>query len=249
MELDFMFFAVAIPAVLYAGIDKAGFGSAASVAAAAILALILEPAEAVAIMLPLLIVMDFVALRPNWKRWDPVAARVMLTGTTIGAFVGAALIFVVSSELFRLLIGAIALIFVFFQFARRSGWISGLKPFSRPVGILFAIGAGVTSFIAHAGGPVASIYLLSRNMTKEQYQATTIVTFWVNNLIKIVLYVWLGILSLQTTVAAAYLLPFAVIGTYLGVRLNRIVPEKLYFTLIYVFLTIAGTKLIFDALA
>ena len=114
---------------------------------------------------------------------------------------------------------------------------------------LVTIGAGVTSFIAHAGGPVASIYLLSRDMTKEQYQATTIVTFWVNNLIKIVLYVWLGILSLQTTVAAAYLLPFAVIGTYLGVRLNRIVPEKLYFTLIYVFLTIAGTKLIFDALA
>jgi len=249
MELDFTFFALAIPAVLYAGIDKAGFGSSASVAAAAILALILEPADAVAIMLPLLIVMDFVALRPNWKKWEPVAARVMLTGTTIGAFVGAALIFVVSSEFFRLLIGLIALIFVFFQFARRSGWIRAMQPFSAPVGVFFAIGAGVTSFIAHAGGPVASIYLLSRNLTKEEYQATTIVTFWINNLIKIILYVWLGFLSLQTTIAAAYLLPFAVIGTYLGVRLNRVVPEKLYFTLIYIFLTIAGTKLVFDALA
>ena len=57
MELDFTFFAIAIPAVLFAGISKGGFGSAAAFAAAPLLALILEPAEAVAIMLPLLVVM------------------------------------------------------------------------------------------------------------------------------------------------------------------------------------------------
>ena len=41
MELDFFFYAVAVPVVLYAGIDKSGFGSATSVAATAFLVLIL----------------------------------------------------------------------------------------------------------------------------------------------------------------------------------------------------------------
>ena len=63
------------------------------------------------------------------------------------------------------------------------------------------------------------------------------------------LYLWLGLLSLQTSLASLYLFPVAVAGTLLGVRLNRIVPERVYFAFIYVFLTLAGTKLIFDALA
>lgn len=248
MELDFLFFAVAIPTVLFAGIDKAGFGSSASVAATAFLTLILEPNEAIAIMLPLLLAMDFVALKPNWRKWDPPNARILVWGSIAGAFIGMALITVVSDSAFRFVIGVIALAFVAYQMARRASLLPISKPFSPAVGYLFAAGAGVTSFVAHAGGPVATIYLLSQNLSKEAHQATTIITFWINNLLKIGMYAALGLFSWQTSFASLYLLPFAVIGTLLGVHLNRIVPEKVYFTLIYVFLTIAGTKLLLDAL-
>jgi len=141
------------------------------------------------------------------------------------------------------------LAFVAFQAGRHAGLIKPLRPFSDRVGLIFGIGAGFTSFIAHAGGPIASIFLLSRDLRKTEYQATTIIVFWLNNLIKLVFYFWLGLLTLSTSTAALYLLPFAIIGALLGVKLNRIVPEKLYFTVIYVFLTFAGTKLIFDALS
>ena len=110
------------------------------------------------------------------------------------------------------------------------------------------VGAGFTSFIAHAGGPVTSVYMLTKGLTKLEFQATTVVVFWVSNLVKLVLYFWLGFLSWQTALADLYLAPFAIIGTYLGVWLNGIVPERLYFGLIYVFLLLAGSKLIFDAL-
>ena len=200
-------------------------------------------------MLPLLIVMDFTALRPNWRKWDPQVARVMLIGTTIGAFLGAALIFAITADVFRLMIGAIALAFVLIQAARRGGLLSSSREMSDGLGYAFAAGAGVTSFVAHSGGPVASIYLLSKNLSKTAYQATTIVAFWVNNLIKLVLYSWLGLLSWDTAVPALTLAPVAVLGTYLGVHLNRRLPEKVDFTVIYVFLTFTGTKLIYDALA
>jgi hypothetical protein len=44
--LDFAFFAIAGAAVTFAGISKGGFGSGAAFAAAAILALVVEPAMA-----------------------------------------------------------------------------------------------------------------------------------------------------------------------------------------------------------
>ncbi|MBV1868341.1 MAG: TSUP family transporter, partial [Marinosulfonomonas sp.] len=76
MTFDFMFFAMAIPAVIFAGISKGGFGSGAAFAATPLLAMVLEPAVAVGMMLPLLMLMDVGALRPYWKKWDWASARV-----------------------------------------------------------------------------------------------------------------------------------------------------------------------------
>lgn len=235
---------------MFAGISKGGFGSATSFAAAPFLALILEPKEAVAILLPLLLVMDFSALKPYWGKWDRGTARVLILGGIPGAFLGAALILAVNADVFRFLIGVIAVGFVLMELAREVGYLRPARAaISDRMGYLFAIGAGFTSFVAHAGGPVAAIYMLSKNLSKLEYQATTVVAFWLNNLLKIALYMSLGILSWQTASIGLYLIPVAILGTYLGVRLHRIVPERYYFRLMYVFLTIAGTKLIFDALA
>lgn len=66
LTLDWTFFAVAVPAVIFAGISKGGFGSGASFASATILALIIEPGMALGIMLPLLLLMDLSALGPFW---------------------------------------------------------------------------------------------------------------------------------------------------------------------------------------
>jgi len=245
-----MFFALAIPAVLFAGISKGGFGSAAAFAATPLLALILEPGEAIGVMLPLLVVMDFSALKPYWKEWDVPSSKALILGGIPGVILGAALYRVANPDLIRFLIGAVAVGFVLFQLARARGLIRPAKqPMSDRAGVLFGVGAGFTSFISHAGGPVAAMYLLSKPLSKRAYQATTVIVFWVSNLIKFIPYLMLGIFTWQTALADLFLLPFAIIGVYLGVWAHRIVPERLYFTLVYVFLTITGTKLIFDALS
>ena len=115
-------------------------------------------------------------------------------------------------------------------------------------GNLFTVGTGMTSFIAHAGGPVAAVYILSKGLGKRQYQATRIIVFWANNLLKFGRYAGLGFFTWQTALAELYLVSFAIIGTYLGVCMHRIVSEGLYFTVIYICLTLAGAKLILDAL-
>lgn len=246
---DITFFAFAIPAVLFAGISKGGFGSGAAFAATPLLALILEPGAAIGLMLPLLMLMDITALRSYWRGWDRASAFVLIAGAIPGVALGGLLYKVADPDVFRLLIGAIALGFVVWRIARTKGMIPAAgQMMSAPVGRIWGMVAGFTSFISHAGGPPAAVFLLSRDLDKQRFQATTVLVFWAINLMKFLPYAMLGIFTPQSLLADLYLAPFAVIGIWVGVRLHRLVPEQLFFTLTYIFLVITGSKLIFDAL-
>ncbi|MDH5797223.1 MAG: sulfite exporter TauE/SafE family protein [Paracoccaceae bacterium] len=250
MEIDLSFFLFAVPAVLFAGISKGGFGSGAAFAATPFLALILEPAQAVGFMLPLLMLMDVGALRPYWKKWDWPVARALILGSIPGIIIGTLLFSVANPDVFRLLIGAIAIGFVAFQMARRQGWIRpAAQPMSNRAGLVAGAAAGFTSFISHAGGPPAAIFLLSRKLTKLSYQSTTVLVFWAINLMKFPAYAAIGFFSLEMFKAQLWLAPVALIGVWMGVIFHRLIDEKLFFAMTYVFLVVTGGKLIWDALA
>ena len=249
MEIELSFYLFAVPAVLFAGISKGGFGSGAAFAATPFLALILEPAQAVGFMLPLLMVMDIGALRPYWKKWSWPEARSLMLGAVPGILLGAALYSVANPDVFRLMIGVIAVGFVMFQIGRQRGWIRPAKqPMSERAGIIAGAAAGFTSFISHAGGPPSAIYLLSRQLTKTSYQATTVLVFWAINLMKFPIYVAIGFFSAELFVAQLWMAPVALVGVGLGVVFHRMIDDRMFFGLTYVFLTLTGSKLIWDAL-
>jgi hypothetical protein len=247
--LEPWFFALAVPAVLFAGISKGGFGSGASFAATPMLALILDPRAALGLMLPLLFLMDFTALRPWWGKWHWPSARAMMIGAVPGVVLGLALWRVADPDVFRLLIGAVAIFFVVFQVGRARGWIRPpARELGAKAGIVTGVVSGFTSFVSHAGGPAAAVYLLSKPITKAEYQATTVIVFWVINVLKFGPYALLGIFTQESLIANLWLAPVAMAGVWMGVWLHNIVPERLFFGATYVFLLGAGTKLIFDAL-
>ncbi|MAQ85308.1 MAG: hypothetical protein CMH12_18955 [Maritimibacter sp.] len=248
MQLDPAFFAVAVPAVLFAGVSKGGFGSGAAFAATPLLALILEPGQALGLMLPLLMLMDVGALRPYWRQWHWPSARALLIGSVPGVALGVALWRVADADVIRLLIGAVSLGFVAFRGASAIGLLRASRPLSDRAGMLAGGVAGFTSFVSHAGGPPAAVYLLSRPLTKTEFQATTVLVFWLVNLLKFPPYAGLGIFTRQTLLADLLLAPLAFAGVWLGVWMHRRVSGRLFFALTYVFLTCAGLKLIWDAL-
>ncbi|MCV6823597.1 MULTISPECIES: sulfite exporter TauE/SafE family protein [Halocynthiibacter] len=249
MEFDLVFFAFAIPAVLFAGISKGGFGSGAAFAATPFLALILEPGQAVGLMLPLLMLMDIGALKAFWKQWNWDDAKLMILGSLPGILLGAALYSVANPDVFKFLIGLVAVGFVAYTAARSSGLLkTAEKPLPRAAGAIAGAVAGFTSFISHAGGPPAAVYLLSKKMSKTEFQATTVIIFWAINLIKFVPYLMLGIFSKETAIANVLLAPVAFLGVYLGVIGHRKMPETWFFRLTYAFLLITGCKLIWESL-
>lgn len=88
LDLSWSFFAIAGPATIFAGFSKGGFGSGASFAAAAILALVIEPELALGVMLPLMMLIDFASLAPYWKKWLPRVSVLLVLGGLPGVVIG-----------------------------------------------------------------------------------------------------------------------------------------------------------------
>ena len=63
-------------------------------------------------MPPLLMLIDLVTLRPYWGAWRFADAKVLIVGGVPGIALGALLFQVVDADIFRLMIGAVSLVFV-----------------------------------------------------------------------------------------------------------------------------------------
>ncbi len=249
MTFDLTFFALAIPAVLFAGIAKGGFAGGGAFAATPILALVLTPGQAVGLMLPLLMMMDVATLRPYWGKWDRTAAILLLIGAMPGVAIGAAIYRYANPNAFKLLIGVIAIGFVAFQLARRTGLLKlQQRELGAKSGLFAGISAGFTSFVSNAGGPPAAVYLLLKGVTKTEFQATNVIVFWVVNLVKFIPFLALGLATRQTITADLMLAPVALVGAWLGIKAHNAVSENVFFGLTYVVLVVTGSKLIWDAL-
>lgn len=238
-------FALAVLATIFAGISKGGFGSGAAFASSALMALVLPPMQALGLMLPLLMLIDVVSLPHYWRRWSWPESKVLLFGSIPGVALGVALFSVANDDVLRLLIGGVALGFVLWQLWPRKQARAKLPNW---VGLIAGTTAGFTSFVSHAGGPPVAVFLLTRGIDKTTYQATTVLIFWVINIAKAIPYAFLGVFSLEVLIADLWLAPFAILGTWIGVKAHYLVSERVFFGLTYLLLTVTGSKLFWDAL-
>lgn len=97
------------------------------------------------------------------------------------------------------------------------------------VAAIFGIAGGFSTMIGNAAGPVMSVYLLSRKLPKNEYIGTAAWFFFVVNLIKLPLQIWIWHnITLQSFIFNLILLPAIAAGAFLGIRIVRIIPEKPY---------------------
>lgn len=212
------------------------------------MALILPPEQALGILMPLLLLIDGVTLKPYWKRWDARQTRLLLIGAGPGVLLGVWFWQIANQDMLRLLIGVIAIGYVAIQLLQR--WYPPRAARAAPawLGVLAGAGSAFTSFVSHAGGPVAAVYLLSQDLSKTGYQATTVLVFGLVNVAKTIAYGFLGAITLQSFLAGLWLVPGALFGAWLGVVAHRAIPERAFFIVTYVLLLAAGSKLIADSL-
>ncbi|WND03233.1 sulfite exporter TauE/SafE family protein [Temperatibacter marinus] len=247
ISTDPLFYLAAVPAILLTGVSKSGFGGIA-LFAVPIMALVISPIEAAAIVLPLLLMMDamgFYAWRGK-AHWGHL--RAMLPGAVVGVIIGMLTATYVSAEQVRLFVGVLAVAFVLYQYLPRSkGMILDKKP--RIVeGSLAGTFAGFTSYIAHAGSPPYHMYIIPKGLDKVSFAATGTYFFTLVNGLKFPAYIYSGQLTLDIGIQALVLAPLVPIGVYSGLWLNKKLDHALFYKIVYGSVFVIGLKLIGDSL-
>ncbi|HDZ57717.1 MAG TPA: sulfite exporter TauE/SafE family protein [Pseudomonas xinjiangensis] len=244
MITDPLFYLCAIPAVLLYGIAKGGFGGNIAILSVPLMALVVAPQKAAAILLPILCVMDLVALRTFRGRWSKPNLRIILPASLVGVVLGALTFRVMTEAHIQIMIGVIALIFTLNSWLRRGE--PPIKPISKVHGGFWGMVSGFTSFGIHAGGPPINIYLLPQRLEKTILMGTIAVFFAAVNLAKVPAYIYLEQFTAANLLTSLVLLPLAPIGVGMGFWLLQRSDEKLIYQLCYVFLFFTGGKLLYD---
>jgi hypothetical protein len=136
----------------------------------------MTPIEAGTMLAPLFIAMDLFALR-YWEAVDLVEARPLAAAS--GAIRRHRARFFVLRDLDRraieIVMAVVTLTFAMLWF--RGGAAVAVRPRS-PVAAIMAGGAsGVTTMVAHSGGPPLAMYLLPLGLSKQIYAGTTSLFF------------------------------------------------------------------------
>ena len=245
MITDPWFYIVAVPAVLITAISKGGFGGGLGLLGVPIMALIIAPQQAAAILLPILCLMDLVGLWKFRGKSHPHSLQSLLPAACVGIIIGALTFKFFSADHIRIIVGLIAVIFSL-NFWFRPSDRAPKKP-SRLRGSFWGIIAGFTSFGVHAGGAPLNAYLLPLKLVKSEYVGTSIIFFGAINFIKLIPYTLLGQFTPETLSTAAALAILAPIGVLIGVRLHHKISDTWFYQICYSFLFVMGVKLLFDA--
>lgn len=258
-----LFLTVGGLSALLVSIGKAGFGGGLGLLSVPLMILACQGRTelALAVMLPLLIVNDYVALAAWLRKWNWRPVLILLPGMAVGIGLGWLALWGIkqldadvreagkqqADAALMLAVGAIAVAFVALQAvrARRTEPIA-----FRPVlwqGTAVGAAAGLTSTLGHVAGPVIRMYMLPQNMPKDRFVATTLLYFWIGNQMKLIPYYVLGMLNPDSLGGALALMPAVVLGTATGVFLHRRVGQKQFTTLVYVLLLTSGVYFVAKA--
>jgi uncharacterized protein len=248
---DPLFYLLAIPAVTFLGLSKGGFAGLGMLATP-LLALIVPPLEAAAILLPILIIQDAISVWTYHRAWSAWNLKVLLPGSVFG--VGAGWLFAryFSNAVIELTVGAIALIFVLYVWlgARLRAYLGRppaktQKPHAA-MGVFWGAMSGFTSTLIQVGGPPFQIHMLPQRLEKFTLVGTTVIFFTIVNWMKIVPYFALGQFSTRNLATSALLLPLAVATNFLGIWLVRITPTDRFYWIAYFLMLLIGITLLWQ---
>ncbi|NIB38359.1 sulfite exporter TauE/SafE family protein [Pseudomaricurvus alkylphenolicus] len=250
MGIDNSLLLISALAVLIAGVSKSGFGGGLVILAVPIVSLVAEPILALAILLPVLIFMDFVNVHRYFGKWDREIVKRIFPAALLGTMIGSLSLVSLNPNVLKLLIGALAIVFTIHHYLKLKAPHQGTTPGDHVFSSYFwGALAAFTSFTAHAGGPPLNMYLLPQRLEKLAFVATLSAFIALTNILKALSYTYMGLFTYQSLLISALLIPVAVIGTQLGFWLQQRLDEEIFYRCCYGFLLLAGFKLLASGLS
>jgi len=245
MEINLLFFLCVVPAIIIFGIAKSGLGGSIALIAVPLMTVVMPLNQALAIILPILILSDFTAVYKFRKEFDFGILKLIIPFAATGIFVGSLTFSYFSEEMLKFIVGLMGFLFSAHYFLFKTNKLTPTKK-SFLKGSICSTVAGFTSFCVHAGGTPTSIYLLPLRMKKEIYIGTRVIFFTFVNLIKFPFYINLSMITLESFKQSMILFPLSVVGILIGYQILKYVKESLFYNIIYALILITSSRLVYS---
>ncbi len=213
-----------------------------------LMALAMPAPVAAGLMLPVYIVSDWFGLWAYRKEFDKRVLWIACLGMSVGVVVGYFTFAAVPERWINGLIGVVGAAFALNMLIRRNV-VSAPRHAHLVPGLFWTAIAGFTSFISHTGGPPYQVWTLPLGMKKAVFAGTSTIAFAYVNALKLPFYWQLGQVNVGSLKIAAMLAPVAVLAVFAGVRIVKILPERLFFQFVVWALLAISVKLIWGAIA
>lgn len=245
MQLTLATILVAVAGVFLISFMRGAFGGGFAIIGIPLLSIVMDPVTAGGLLAPLFIAMDLFALR-YWKpsTWSKPDLVLLVPGLVIGIGCGYLLFDCLDHRTIAIVMAVITLTFVGLWLVK--GAEVAIRPRSTPKAIAAGLASGVTTMVAHSGGPPLAMYLLPLGLSKEIYAGTTSLFFTVGNATKAVPWLLLVRPASQVWILMAVCLAAIPAGVWLGWRLHGRLDQRQVFRTCYGLLVVTALKLLWD---
>lgn len=238
-----MFWIAAFAAALFVGGSKGGLPMIALLSVPT-MSLVMSPMQGAALLLPVYLISDVYGIWIYRRSFSPRNLKILIPASAIGVLVGFLLAGWTDEDMVRVVIGCIGLTFLAMRLRMRFRGKSDARPADIPRGLLWGSVSGFTSFVSHAGGPAYQMYVLPQQLPKMMFAGTSTILFAVINLMKVPPYLALGLIEWADMRTVAIMAPVAIFGAWLGYRITKLIPERIFFTIVEIALFLISINLI-----
>ncbi|VBB07305.1 sulfite exporter taue/safe [Lucifera butyrica] len=235
-----------IVAALLSGLIKTGFGIGAGFFLTPLLSNFTGAKEALGIMTPFMLFTDFITIFIFWRKWDWHTLLLLGPGCCLGTVAGAYFISWASPSATEITIGTTAIIFSLVQMCQGRIHTFQLFEFKTWHFILASIFAGFASSIAHSGGIILTIFLITLCFSKERFVSTLACILLFADITKCILFNKLQILKGTMMIHGIFLLPAMLLGSWLGYKLTKKLNQKRYNFYMNLIVLISGILLLIE---
>ncbi len=241
-----VFWIAAVLAAICVGLGKGGVPVITAMSVP-LLSLVTSPVAAAGILLPVFVASDVFGLYAYRHSFNRDVLKIMLVALTLGTLIGWLTVDYVSDAAVTLIIGVIGGFYAASLLLKRSLTGPARTPKWGP-GLFWGTISGFTSFVSHSGAAPFQIFALPLRMPKMMFAGTVTVAFAYVNALKLIPYYFLGQLNIGNLKTAAFLALPAILAVFAGVRLVRVVPEKLFFQIVVWALLLLSLRLIWSGI-
>ena len=203
---------------------------------------------------PLMFASDLIGLRNYWREWFSLKEFLRLfLPTCVGLGIGTLLLSVIPGGAFRICVGifgmtyALMLLFPkfgpFMAFKSMFGVMKSTSVNSQAC--FYGVLAGISTILAHAGGIVWSIYLMSRNMDRRMFVGSIILMFSITNAYKVLAYLHLDFINVSMLMQLLLAIPVIWGGACLGNLFNKRINQDLFRKVVLCTIFIVSFMLLF----